>query len=116
MATPPGTIFSRTDPDQWAVTHSLEGVRDACFWLENTYPAGLAYPPLAKATEADLLVVGGGYCGLWTAVVAKQRDPHLRVVLLEAQQVGPGSIRAQWRLLRRQHHSWRRKRPLPLAR
>ena len=87
MATPPGTIFSRTDPDQWAVTHSLEGVRDACFWLEDV-PRRVAYPPLAKATEADLLVVGGGYCGLWTAVVAKQRDPHLRVVLLEAQQVG----------------------------
>ena len=37
---------------------------------------------------ADLAVVGGGYCGLWTAVLAKRRDPTRRVVLLEQHTVG----------------------------
>lgn len=36
----------------------------------------------------DLVVVGGGYCGLWTALLAKERDPGRDVVLLEAREVG----------------------------
>lgn len=88
MSTAPrGTVFSRTAPDTSAVDHALEGVRDACFWLEDV-PGRVAYPSLTADMTTDLLVVGGGYCGLWTAVVAKQRDPHRRVVLLEAEEVG----------------------------
>ena len=33
-------------------------------------------------------MVGGGYCGLWTAILAKQRDPAARVVLLEGESIG----------------------------
>ncbi|GAB4010036.1 NAD(P)/FAD-dependent oxidoreductase [Nocardioides ultimimeridianus] len=83
----PGTVFSRTPADRSAVEHALSGVRDACFWLEDV-PERVAYPSLTADVATDLLVVGGGYCGLWTAVVAKQRDPHRRVVLLEAEEVG----------------------------
>jgi glycine/D-amino acid oxidase-like deaminating enzyme len=39
-------------------------------------------------TTADLVVVGGGYTGLWTAVLAKERDPGRDVVLLEAERIG----------------------------
>lgn len=45
-------------------------------------------PPLHGATDADLVVVGGGYTGLWTALRAKERDPELDVVLLEAGRCG----------------------------
>jgi glycine/D-amino acid oxidase-like deaminating enzyme len=57
------------------------------FWLDaaDTPPAA---PPLAGATAADLVVVGGGYTGLWTALLAKQADPSRDVVLLEARTVG----------------------------
>jgi glycine/D-amino acid oxidase-like deaminating enzyme len=34
------------------------------------------------------VVVGGGYSGLWTAVLAKERDPGREVVLLEGQRIG----------------------------
>ena len=37
---------------------------------------------------ADLVVVGGGFLGLWTALLAKEREPSLRVVLLEQARVG----------------------------
>ena len=37
---------------------------------------------------ADLAVVGGGYTGLWTALLAKERDPGLDVVILEAGDCG----------------------------
>ncbi|HWI30041.1 MAG TPA: FAD-dependent oxidoreductase [Microbacterium sp.] len=38
--------------------------------------------------ETDLLVIGGGYAGLWTAIQAKERQPGRRVVLLEGDRVG----------------------------
>ncbi|MFE3190091.1 NAD(P)/FAD-dependent oxidoreductase [Nocardia sp. NPDC059240] len=40
--------------------------------------------PLTTATEADLAVIGGGYSGLWTALLAKERNPGTDVVLLES--------------------------------
>jgi glycine/D-amino acid oxidase-like deaminating enzyme len=32
--------------------------------------------------------VGGGYTGLWTAILAKERDPDRDVVLIEAHEIG----------------------------
>jgi glycine/D-amino acid oxidase-like deaminating enzyme len=82
-----GTVFTRNPPPSGVVEASLESVRDGCYWLEDVAGAA-AYPTLAGPLDADLAVVGGGYCGLWTAVLAKQRNPAARVVLLEASAVG----------------------------
>ena len=38
--------------------------------------------------SCDLVVVGGGYTGLWTALLAKEADPGRDVVVLEAGRVG----------------------------
>ncbi|MFC7383324.1 NAD(P)/FAD-dependent oxidoreductase [Sphaerisporangium rhizosphaerae] len=43
---------------------------------------------LFEETAADLAVVGGGFSGLWAALLAKERDPSLDVVLLEGRRVG----------------------------
>ncbi|MDG4535483.1 FAD-dependent oxidoreductase [Streptomyces sp. AV19] len=45
-------------------------------------------PALVGDEHCDLLVVGGGYSGLWTALNAKERDPARDVVLIEAQESG----------------------------
>src|SRR4051794_39665094 len=37
--------------------------------------------------ESDLLVVGGGFTGLWTALRAVEREPGRRVLLVEADRV-----------------------------
>ena len=37
---------------------------------------------------AQLAIVGGGYTGLWTAVLAKRRYPNAHVVLVEAKTIG----------------------------
>jgi len=41
-------------------------------------------PPLTAVTTTQLAVIGGGYSGLWTALLAKERDPSMDVVLLES--------------------------------
>ncbi len=81
------TVYERLAPPPAAVEAALAPSRHAVFWLEDTGPTP-SYPALGASTSADLTVVGGGYCGLWTAVLAKRRDPGARVVLLEANTVG----------------------------
>jgi glycine/D-amino acid oxidase-like deaminating enzyme len=41
-------------------------------------------PPLAGLVRADVVILGGGYTGMWTAWFLKGREPSLDVVLLEA--------------------------------
>lgn len=40
-------------------------------------------PPLTGSASTDLAIVGGGFSGLWTALLAKERDPNRDVILLE---------------------------------
>ena len=47
-------------------------------------------PPLTGRTDADVVVVGGGYTGLWTAYHLLEQDPQLRVVVLEMDICGGG--------------------------
>ncbi len=47
-------------------------------------------PPLTAETDADVAIIGGGYTGLWTALNLLDRDPALRVVVLEADICGGG--------------------------
>lgn len=59
------------------------------FWLDDPSRPEPG-PTLAGDIETDLVVVGGGYSGLWTALLAKERDPGRDVVVLEARRVGSG--------------------------
>src|SRR4051812_34509272 len=45
-------------------------------------------PSYDVSGTADLCVVGGGFSGLWTAILAKERDPGRDVVLLEGSRIG----------------------------
>ncbi len=60
------------------------------YWLAAS-PAGPAHPSLAGDGRADVVVVGGGFTGLWTAIALTDSDPHIRVVVLEAETVGFGA-------------------------
>ncbi|MFL6025021.1 MAG: NAD(P)/FAD-dependent oxidoreductase [Marmoricola sp.] len=57
------------------------------FWLEDPARPG-ALPALTADTSADLVVVGGGYLGLWTALLAVTREPGRDVLLIEAETCG----------------------------
>jgi NADPH-dependent 2,4-dienoyl-CoA reductase/sulfur reductase-like enzyme len=41
--------------------------------------------------RADVVIVGAGYTGLWTAYYLLKADPSLDVVVLEAEHVGFGA-------------------------
>jgi glycine/D-amino acid oxidase-like deaminating enzyme len=66
---------------------ALADAAPVSFWLDDP-AAPPAAPPLVGSTEADLTVVGGGYTGLWTALLAKSARPRDEVVLLEADRCG----------------------------
>ncbi|MDI3388357.1 FAD-dependent oxidoreductase [Streptomyces sp. B-S-A8] len=69
------------------VLDTLAGVKPVPYWLDDpARPA--AEPALTGGEQCDLLVVGGGYSGLWTALGAKERDPGREVVLIEAREAG----------------------------
>lgn len=82
------TVFERQPPPPGLARRALEGSRQVPFWLEDASADATAYPGLVGDLRADLAIVGGGYCGLWTAVLAKRQEPTARVVLLESHTVG----------------------------
>jgi glycine/D-amino acid oxidase-like deaminating enzyme len=59
------------------------------YWLAE---AGGAEPtaPATGDIDADVVVIGGGYTGMWTAWHVLERDPSARVVVLEAEVCGHG--------------------------
>jgi glycine/D-amino acid oxidase-like deaminating enzyme len=59
-------------------------------WLDHP-DAPQAEHPLIGRSEADLVVVGGGFTGLWAAIQAKEADPGRDVVLVEAGKVAHGA-------------------------
>ena len=70
----------------WPLT-ALDGSVLRPLWLDN--PARPEpRPGLPGDLETDLLVVGGGFTGLWTALRAVEREPGRQVVLVEADRIG----------------------------
>ena len=79
------TVFERSPASPSAVAHALAATTATPFWLDGVRARRVDHEPLAGDVDADLVIVGGGYTGLWTALRAVERQPGLRVVLLEAE-------------------------------
>ncbi|HET6665515.1 MAG TPA: FAD-dependent oxidoreductase, partial [Acidimicrobiales bacterium] len=63
------------------------------WWDAAADPAAVGGPPASGTfpQRADVVVVGGGYTGLWTAYYLLRSEPGLDVLVLEAQYVGFGA-------------------------
>ncbi len=66
---------------------AFAAARPTSYWLDDPRRPDPCQA-LVEATSCDLAVVGGGFTGLWTALLAKERHPELDVVLVEAHDVG----------------------------
>ena len=69
---------------------ALTGTRHSFYWLDRAERPSTA-PELVGADSTDLLVVGAGFTGLWTAYHLLRIDPTLRVMLLEREIAGFGA-------------------------
>jgi glycine/D-amino acid oxidase-like deaminating enzyme len=69
---------------------SIADVSHAPFWLDDP-SRPTPEPELTKSVSTDLLVIGAGFTGLWTALLAKEENPSHEVVILEAGEVAQGA-------------------------
>ena len=69
---------------------SISDVSHLPFWLDTpARPAPEA--ALTKNISTDLLIIGAGFTGLWTALLAKEEHPAREVVVLESGEVATGA-------------------------
>ena len=69
---------------------SIADVHHTPFWLDD--PARpQAEPALTRNISTELLVIGAGFTGLWTALLAKEENPAREVVILEGGEAATGA-------------------------
>jgi glycine/D-amino acid oxidase-like deaminating enzyme len=69
-----------------SIAQALADARPSCYWLDDVDDPG-DRARVVGHLQADLAIVGGGYSGLWTALLAKERDPQREVVVVEGNRV-----------------------------
>ena len=69
---------------------ALANTRFTTYWLDSLDSVS-DQPSLAENISCDLLIVGGGFCGLWAAIQAKEALPSRDIVLIEAKSVANGA-------------------------
>jgi glycine/D-amino acid oxidase-like deaminating enzyme len=81
-------------PEGWSDTalsrRALDAIADAepyPYWTESV-EIPESNPTLVRDEHCDLCIVGAGYTGLWSAVIAKERDPGRDVILIDKGEVG----------------------------
>ncbi|MHB2028909.1 MAG: NAD(P)/FAD-dependent oxidoreductase, partial [Acidimicrobiales bacterium] len=76
--------------DPFVLRH-LAQVQPELWWLDSDRLEPESHPGLIGDLGADLCVVGAGYTGLWTALLAKERDPLREVIVIEQYETGAGA-------------------------
>ena len=83
------------------------------YWIEEAGDV-TSRPPLSEDRDADVLIVGGGYTGMWTAWHAHALAPEARIVILESEPVcgrGPsgrngGFVEGMWTHMASMRDRW----------
>lgn len=61
------------------------------FWMEEANTINPTEPPLGEDINVDIAIMGGGYVGLWTAIIAKQKKPDTHIAIFERDMCGGGA-------------------------
>jgi len=75
------------DARRQELTRLVMAAKPASFWLDSR-DAPSVRAPLRGEVACDLAVVGGGFGGLWAALLAKEANPGRSVVLIEGSRIG----------------------------
>jgi len=78
------TVFD-ADVDPALLDRALAATTFGSMWLDVPRPE---YPALTQPVSCDLVVIGAGYTGLWTALHAAERHPDRRIVVIDSNRVG----------------------------
>lgn len=81
-------VYSNT-PRKGALRSVADSIQTP-FWLDDPSRPEPT-PPLKNEISTDLLIIGAGFTGLWTALLAKEENPDREVVILEAGEVAQGA-------------------------
>jgi glycine/D-amino acid oxidase-like deaminating enzyme len=65
--------------------------QEVSYWLSTVDEPLAPRPPLPGDADADVVIVGAGYTGLWTAYYLAGADPTLRITVLESEIAGYGA-------------------------
>ena len=65
--------------------------RERSLWLDTLAAPIVPRPQLREPADADVVIVGAGFIGLWTAYCLARTEPGLRIVVLEAEIAGFGA-------------------------
>ena len=76
--------------DPSILTH-LSHMQPQLYWLDEDPLEPLPHPTLIGDVTTDVCIVGAGYTGLWTALLAKEQNPDREVVVLEQRETGAGA-------------------------
>jgi glycine/D-amino acid oxidase-like deaminating enzyme len=61
------------------------------FWLDTCGDDLTPRPPLDGSIHVDVAILGAGFSGLWTAYYLAQKDPSLKITIIEAEIAGYGA-------------------------
>ncbi|MGX5681294.1 NAD(P)/FAD-dependent oxidoreductase [Schumannella luteola] len=73
------------------MVEAVAGYRGLSFWHDTVDDDLSPRPALPGDRDADVAIVGGGLTGLWSAWYLLERDPELRIVVLEKEIAGFGA-------------------------
>jgi glycine/D-amino acid oxidase-like deaminating enzyme len=73
-----------------AALKSIDEADHTPFWLDDPQRPQ-PEPELTRNISTELLIIGGGFTGLWTALQAKEANPSRDIVLLEGNEIAYGA-------------------------
>jgi len=96
----------------------MESFKNISLWMDQLDLPLQPRPAISEDTNADVVIMGAGYTGLWTAYYLKQHAPALNIIILEAKVAGfgasgrnggwlMGEIMGQDKLLAKSNHQTR---------